>query len=130
MRSSEAVEAGDAVSAELAVLLARLSQLADAPVDDSAISGAARIDRIALYEQIRAALAAAQHTEMVGFARTRVDEQSALIAAGSLDPRQLGRGVADEIALAAHVSSWQGSRRLGVARALASDLPETQRLLA
>ncbi|MDT7745266.1 MAG: hypothetical protein QOE59_4344, partial [Actinomycetota bacterium] len=52
---------------------------------------------------MRAALAAAQHTEMVAFARAQVDEQAELVTAGRLDPEKLGRGIADEIALAAHV---------------------------
>ena len=129
MSSNGGVGAGDAVGVELAAMLARLAELADAAVDDPTVAAAARVDRIAVLEQLRAALAAAQHTEMVAFARTRVDEQAELVAAGRLDPETLGRGIADEIALAAHVSSWQGSRRLTVARALAAELPETRRLL-
>ncbi len=83
-----------------------------------------------MLEQLRAALAAAQHTEMVAFARARVDEQGELVAAGRLDPEKLGRGIADEIALAAHVSPSRGSRRLTIARTLAADLPSTRALLA
>jgi hypothetical protein len=59
MHSSTGFAAGEAVGAELAVLLARLGELADAPVDDPAIGGSQRIDRIALDEQVRAAVAAA-----------------------------------------------------------------------
>ncbi|NMO92445.1 DUF222 domain-containing protein, partial [Actinomycetospora sp. TBRC 11914] len=112
---------------ELAALLARLGELADS-VD--AVPDPVRIDRIALLEQTRAALAAAQHTEMVAFAGSQVAAHEAEIAAGRLDPRKLGTGIADQIALAAHVSPWQGSRRLSIARALATDLPQTRRLLA
>ncbi|NMO90684.1 DUF222 domain-containing protein, partial [Actinomycetospora sp. TBRC 11914] len=112
---------------ELAALLARLGELADS-VD--AVPDAVRIDRIALLEQTRAALAAAQHTEMVAFAGSQVATHEAEIAAGRLDPRKLGTGIADQIALAAHVSSWQGSRRLTIARALATDLPHVRGLLA
>ena len=89
-----------------------------------------RIDRIALLEKTRAVLAAAQHTEMVAFGRAQVEEQAELVAAGRLDPRKLGGGIADQIALAAHVSAWQGSKRLTVARTLSADLPQTRRLLA
>ena len=121
------VDGGDAVSAELAVLLARLGELAEsAAVDD----GAELVDRIAVLEKVRSAVAAAQHTAMVGFARTQVEEQAELIAAGRLDPEKLGRGIADQIALAVHVSPWQGSRRLTIARTLAAGLPQTRALLA
>ncbi|HEY2192846.1 MAG TPA: hypothetical protein VGH76_11185, partial [Actinomycetospora sp.] len=87
MSSRDAGGAGDAVSTELTALLARLGELADAATDDYAVSDGARIDRIALYEQVRGALAAAQHTEMVAFARSQVAAQEAEIAAGRLDPR-------------------------------------------
>jgi hypothetical protein len=127
---SSNTEVGDAVAAELTAVLARLGELAEGPVDDPTVTAAVRVDRIAVLEQLRAGVAAAQHTEMVAFARARVDEQGELVAAGRLDPEKLGRGIADEIALAAHVSPSQGSRRLGVARTLAADLPETRALLA
>jgi hypothetical protein len=128
MSSNTEAGAGDAVTTELAAMLARLGELADAPLDDPA-GAAARVDRIAVLEKVRAALAAAQHTEMVAFGRTRVDEQGELVAAGRLDPEKLGRGIADEIGLAARVSPWQGSRRLNIARTLAADLPNIRALL-
>ena len=111
-------------------MLARLGELADAPLDDPAIPGAVRVDRIAVLEQLRAALAAAQHTEIVAFARAQVEEQKDLIAAGRLDPEELGRGIGAQVGLAAHVSSWHGARRLTVARTLAADLPGVRGLLA
>jgi hypothetical protein len=129
MSSSDGVGAADAVGAELTAMLARLGQLADAAVDDATVSAAVRIDRIAVLEQLRAALAAAQHTEMVAFGRTQVEEQAELVAAGRLDPEKLGCGIADQIAFAAHVSPWQGSRRLSVASTLAADLPNVRALL-
>ena len=110
-------------------MLARLGELADAP-PDSSVSGTEWIDRIAVLEQIRAAVAAAQHTGMVAFARAQVEEQKDLIAAGRLDPEELGRGIGAQIGLAAHVSSWHGARRLTVARTLAADLPGVRALLA
>src|ERR1700759_1046043 len=119
---------GDAVSAELSALLARLGALADGPTDPGGpVSDAARIDRIALLERLRAAVAAAQHTEMVAFARSQIEAQ---LADDRVDPRTAGRGIADHNALAARVPPWSGSRRLGVARALATDLPTTRGLLA
>ena len=129
MSSNDGVGSGDAVGVELTAMLARLAELADAAVDDPTVAAAARVDRIAVLERLRAGLAAAQHTEMVAFARSRVDEQAELVAAGRLDPETLGRGIADEIALAAHVSSWQGSRRLNIATALNKDLPDIRGLL-
>ncbi|WP_248292333.1 DUF222 domain-containing protein [Actinomycetospora sp. TBRC 11914] len=133
MRSNEAV--GDAVSDELTAMLARLGELAQAPTDPTGDGerdgdgGAALIDRVAVLEQMRAALAVAQHTAMVAFGRAQVEAQAQLVAAGQLDPEKLGKGIADQIALAAHVSPWQGSRRLTIASTLATDLPETRRLL-
>src|SRR3954468_8977361 len=128
MSSNTGVGAGDAATTELAAILARLGELADLPLDDPA-GAAVLVDRIAVIEKVRAALAAAQHTSMVAFGRARVAEQAELVAAGRLDPEKLGRGIADEIGLAAHGSPWQGSRRLNVARTLAADLPHIRGLL-
>src|SRR3954468_18604342 len=130
MSSNTEVEAGDAVTTELAAILARLTELAHAAVHDPTVAAGTRVDRIAVLERMRAALAAAQHTEMVAFARAQVEEQEELIAAGRLDPKTLGRGIGEQIGLAAHVSSSQGSKRLSVASALNNELPETRRLLA
>ena len=130
MSSNTEVEAGDAVTTELTAILARFGELADAAVEDPAVAGAVWVDRIAVLEQARAALAAAQHTAMVAFARTEVEQQHELIAAGRLDPEKLGRGIGEQIGLAAHVSSWQGSRRLNIASALNNDLPNIRTLLA
>lgn len=117
-------EAADAATVELAALLARLGVLAHHP---SPGTDAARIDRITIMERVRAALAAAQHTEMVAFARSQVE---AHIADHTRRPRTVGRGIGDQIALACKQSPYNGSRRLGVARALHTDLPMTRALLA
>lgn len=113
----------DSITAELRAVLARLGDLAvhDVPADD-----AARIDRIALLEQVKAAAAAAQHEQMVAFARSQVAQQESQVLH---DPRAVGRGIADQIALACHISPSEGSRRLGVARALHAELPATAALL-
>ncbi|WP_300008710.1 DUF222 domain-containing protein [Pseudonocardia sp.] len=113
----------DAMVDELSAMLARLGTLAacDAHTDD-----AARIDRIALLERVKAAAAAAQHEQMVAFARSQVELQQEQVLR---DPRAVGRGIADQIALACHVSPGEGSRRLGIARALHGDLPATAALL-
>ena len=123
----QAGEAVDDVTAELLTVLASLTAHATSPAP---ATGAARIDRIAVLEQIRAAVAAAQHAEMVEFGRAQVEEQIELIEADRLDPVALGRGIADQIALACRVSPFHGSRRLGIARALDSDLPGVGALLA
>ncbi len=117
-------EATDVVAAELTALLARFGDLANDPRPGSA---AARVDRLAVMERMRGALAAAQHSEMVAFARLQVEDQ---IADGTLDPRRVGRGIGDQIGLACKVSPFAGSRRLGVARVLHADLPMTRALLA
>ena len=118
------------VSLELTAILARLTELADLTAEPAADDGAELVDRIAVLEKARAALAAAQHTAMVAFGRAQVEEQAELVAAGRLDPEKLGHGVAEQIALAAHVSTWQGSRRFTIARTLANDLPNIRGLLA
>jgi hypothetical protein len=85
-----------------------------------------RIDRLDRLERARTAIAAAQTAEMVRFARSQVAQQ----LAADVHPKRIGQGIADQIALACRVSPWEGSRRLGVARALWFDLPETYALLA
>ena len=120
-------ERADAVTA---ALLAGLAQLSAHAADPGSADGAVRIDRIAAMERLRAVLAAAQHAEMVGFGRRQVEEQITLVEDGRLDPVAWGRGIADQIALACQVSPFHGSRRLGIARALDSDLPATGALLA
>src|SRR4051794_9630611 len=127
MSSSSGVEV---VGEELAALVVRLGELADLPTDPIADGGVELVDQIALLERLRGAMAAAQHTAMVAFARSQVELQSAQIAAGQLDPRALGRGIGDQIGLAAHVSPHVGSRRLGVAQTLHADLPTIRALLA
>ncbi|MGH7750794.1 MAG: DUF222 domain-containing protein, partial [Candidatus Dormibacteria bacterium] len=97
--------------------------------DASGTVDAARIDRIAVLEQVKAAAVAAQHTEIVAFARSQVETHLTQARAGGLDPRAVGRGIADQIALACRISPYHGSRRLGVARAL-EDLPRIAGLLA
>lgn len=127
MCSNDARAEGDAVSGELTALLARLGELATADTaSEPSVPDAARIDRIALFERIRSAVAAAQQTEMVTFARSQVDAQ---LADERVDPRRVGRGIADQIALACHVPPTRASRRLEVARVLWAEMPSTRALL-
>ena len=72
-------------------------------------------------EQLRAATAGLQMAESVRFAQSQVTEQMA----ADVHPERIGRGIADQLGLACRVSPVAGARRLGVARALWFDLPET-----
>jgi hypothetical protein len=63
----------------------------------------------------------------VQFARSQVE---AHIADDTLDPKAVGRGIADQIALACGISPFAGSRRLAVARALHAELPGVRALTA
>lgn len=121
--AGEIFSPADPVTAELALLLARLGELATQPTETT---DAARIDSIAFLERIKAAAAAAQHERMVVFAQSQVDQQLTQVLR---DPRAVGRGIADQIALACHVSLFEGSKRLGTARVLHTELPHTAALL-
>jgi len=114
----------DPVVAEVAAMLARLGALAADPAPGT---DADRVDRIACFERMRGALAAAQQAEIVAFARSQVEAQ---IADDRLDPAAVGRGIGDQIGLACRVSPFHGSRRLGIARALHFDMPGVRDLLA
>ena len=109
---------GDVVVARLDGLLAELAALV---TDGSRVADADRIDRLDRLERVRAAIVAVQAAEMVRFAQSQVAEQ----LAAEVHPRRIGQGIADQIGLACRVSPWEGSRRLGVARALWFDLPQT-----
>jgi len=124
MRSEEVGGQVDPVVAEVAAMLARLGALAADPAPGT---DADRVDRIACFERMRGALAAAQQAEIVAFARSQVEAQ---IADDRLDPAAVGRGIGDQIGLACRVSPFHGSRRLGIARALHFDLPGVRDLLA
>ena len=90
------------------------------------MTDADRIDRIAVLERLQASLEAVKAVEMVAFARSQTAEQLAI----GVHPRTVGRGIADQIALACRVSPAEGSRRLHVARDLVLDMPHTLALLS
>lgn len=106
------------VVAELAAMLARLGRL---QADDDEVSDSERVDRIALLEQLKAAAAGAQVAEIVQFGLSQVRSQQR----ADVHPRRIGRGIADQVALACRISSSAGSQRLALARALWFDLPAT-----
>lgn len=98
---------------EIDLFLARLA------VSSPATTDAARIDRLRAMERVKNALAAAQATETVAFDGSQRNRQ---IEAGSGDHR-LGRGIADQVALARMESPHKGSRLLGLAKALIHEMP-------
>ena len=103
-----------------------LVELADAVADSSPASDADRIDRIARLEKLRAATAALQAAESVRFAQSQVAEQ----LTAQVHPTKIGRGIAEQIGLACHISPVTAARRLNTARALWFELPDTYAQLA
>lgn len=126
-RSPDGAAPADVVCAELTAVLAWLAgHLTDPRAHDdghgygpTGVDDATRIDRIALFEKVTAAAGAAQSREIVGFARSQVDTQ----LHADVDPRLVGRGIGEQIALACRISPTQGARRLTAARALWFELP-------
>jgi hypothetical protein len=122
MSAVQVVEAGEPATDPLVARLdGLLAELGAAVADGKPTCDAARIDRIARLEQLRAVTAALQAAECVRFAQSQVAEQMA----AHVHPEAIGRGIADQIALACKLSPFTGSRRLAVARALWFDLPDT-----
>ena len=103
-----------------------LDELGTAIADNSPVSDAARIDRIARLEKLRAATAALQVAESVRFAQSQAAEQ----IAADIHPDKIGRGIAEQIGLACHISPVAAARRLNTARALWFELPDTYTQLA
>ena len=106
----------DVVLAQLEGILGSLGRLAQQPQSGE---DAELIDQLATLEQIKAAAAAVQSAVMVRFAKSQVAAQRR----AGVDYRRLGRGIADQIALALKVNPTSGVRRLTQARALIVDLP-------
>ena len=117
----------DAVVLRLQGTLDWLRWLVPASADTGdPVPDADRIDRIAVLERLQASLEAVKAVEMVAFARSQTAEQLTL----GLHPRAVGRGIADQIALACRVSPSEGSRRLHTTRDLVLDMPHTLELLS
>ena len=100
---------------ELALLVARLGSM-DVAVDD-----AERIERIGVLERVKAAASAAQARETVAF---EVSQREAQRAAG-VPGEHVGRGIAEQVALARRESPHAGSRLTGMASALVREMPCT-----
>jgi hypothetical protein len=131
--------AADLIDPQTGWLDAVLAGIADgvadcARTDAGLVPDAMRIDRIARLEKIKAAAAALQAAESVRFAQSQAEQQ----LAADVHPDKIGRrerqrairhGIADQLGLACKVSGFEAARRLGRARALWFELPETYRLL-
>ena len=123
LRVVETVEETDAVCAFLASALDEVGVLVgdrQAGVDDE-VSESVRVDRLRAWERLAAAVAAGEASEVVGLARAQAERQ----LAEDVHPRDIGRGLAEEIGLACRVSPTVAARRLGSARAWWFDLPHT-----
>ena len=107
------------------VLAGLADGVADCSRDGSGVPDAVLIDRIALLEKIKAAATALQMAESVRFAQSQAELQ----LAADVHPDKIGRGIADQLGLACKISGFAAARRLGMARALWFELPETYRLL-
>ena len=110
------------LSSALGTLVA--SAAADGAGDGDAVGvgvGAELIDQIRVLEELKSAAAAAQARATVRFAA----EQRAAQRAAGVSARELGKGVAAQVALARRDSPVKGARHLGLAEALIGELPHT-----
>lgn len=106
-------------AAELAALVDRLA----VPVVET--DAAAALERVAVLERLKGAAAAAQARQTAAFDELRRAEQ---VAAG-MPARQVGSGVALEVALARRESHARAARYVGWARTLVTELPATLQAL-
>ncbi|WP_375503725.1 DUF222 domain-containing protein [uncultured Jatrophihabitans sp.] len=96
-------------------LVAALNSLSPA-VDDGD-----RIDRVRLFEELKAVAAAAQAVESRDFEVSQRAQQ----AIDGVPVKQQGRGIAAQIGLARRISPWAAQRYLGWATILPTELPHT-----
>lgn len=113
-------DSGPVTTAELEAFVSRLAAI-DRDVDD-----ADRVDQIAALERVKGAAAAAQARVSMDFDASQREVQ----AAEGVPARQRGAGVGAQIALARRDSPVRGSRLLGLARALVTEMPRTLEVLA
>ncbi|MDQ0733864.1 HNH endonuclease signature motif containing protein [Arthrobacter agilis] len=97
--------------------------LPDAPFPDAPVEGyeEALVSRLRALEDLKCAASAAQARAALALDTSRRRAE----AAAGVPAEQRGRGVGAEVALARRESPHQGSRLLGLARALVGDLPHT-----
>ena len=92
----------------------------------TATGDAERWDQLRALEELKAAAAAMQARIAVAFDESSRDAQE---AAGAR-PRDVGAGVAAQVALARRESPTRGARHLGLAHALVDEMPQTWRALS
>lgn len=112
-------DSGPVTTAELEAFVSRLAAI-DRDVDD-----ADRVDQIAALERVKGAAAAAQARVSMDFDASQREVQ----AAEGVPARRRGAGVGAQIALARRDSPVRGSRLLGLARALVTEMPRTLEVL-
>src|SRR4051794_38961896 len=95
------------------------------PLDGQA-DDAERLELVGLLEAVKAGCAARQAREAVAFDESQREQQRA----AGLPAAQVGRGVAEQVALARRGSPTQGSRHLGLAKALVREMPKTLAVLS
>ncbi|UVY84235.1 13E12 repeat family protein [Brachybacterium sp. NBEC-018] len=103
------------------------SLLAAAP-DQAALASlpdAVQIDLVTALESARASLSAVQARAEVAFRDAQLEEQRRL----GVPRKDLGRGIADQLALARRITPKQASDQLTFHRVLVESLPRTLRLL-
>jgi hypothetical protein len=88
---------------------------------DTRVGDAERVEQLRALEELKSAAAAAQARVTAAFAGS----QRAAQAAAGTPARQVGRGIAAQVALARRDSPARGSRHLGLATALVHEMPHT-----
>jgi hypothetical protein len=88
----------------LALTQQALAVFGEAIFDSRPVDDRVRIDWIAALEELRRVTAGLQAAETVRFAQSQLAEQMA----ADIDPRLVGRGIADQVALARKVSPVAG----------------------
>jgi hypothetical protein len=111
--------AGPVTAETLASWITALTRL------DRAVDDAERITQLALLERLKSAAAAAQAEVTVDFVASQRAEQ---VAAG-VPAARVGQGISAQVALARRESPFRGSRHVGLAQALTSELPATMAAL-
>lgn len=98
----------------------------DAALTDAAPSDAALLDAVDIAERLTAAAAAAGTRAAVAFRASQIARQRAL----GVRSADLGRGIAEEVALARRISPSRASNQLALGRVLVDSMPRTVALLA
>ncbi len=102
-----------------------ISELALLDGCSDGVDDAGRVQLISALESLKAAAAAAQARVSVAFAESQREAQRA----SGVAPDKVGAGIAEQVALARRESPTLGSRHLGLAQALASEMPHTMAAL-